>query len=414
MFRQPDRSRGSTQSVLSSVSKLPPGLDTTPVTVVVLLGGDPVATVQEAAGRRLSRGEKDGVKGQRRNEQSCRHLPDSRRGRQDRRHVPERGQRHQGADPAPTRSARCARFPASSTSRASTPTSATMSSACRASRRLRVWAGVPRFRGEGIKVAIIDTGHRLHARQLRRPGHRRRRSMPRSRPARCRPIPRCSAPPRPRSRAASIWSATTTTPTRSRSSYQPIPHPDPNPLDCNGARLARRRHGGGLRRHVRTARPTPAPTITTTYSQSASASAPASRRRPISTRCASSAARARPMSSSRRSTGRSTTTWTSSTCRSAPTSARPTAPMPSRATTRSKAGVVVVASAGNAGDLRYITGSPASSTRAISVAATETIGRCRRQRTIALPAAAAGDCREDDRGDQRQRRDCTPARSTAP
>ena len=35
-----------------------------------------------------------------------------------------------------------------------------------------------------------------------------------------------------------------------------------------------------------------------------------------------------------------------------------------------KAGVVVVARAGNAGDLRYITGTPASSSRTISVAAT--------------------------------------------
>ena len=37
-----------------------------------------------------------------------------------------------------------------------------------------------------------------------------------------------------------------------------------------------------------------------------------------------------------------------------------------------KAGIVVVASAGNSGDIRYITGSPASATRVISVAATDT------------------------------------------
>ena len=37
-----------------------------------------------------------------------------------------------------------------------------------------------------------------------------------------------------------------------------------------------------------------------------------------------------------------------------------------------KAGIIVVAAAGNSGDLRYITGTPASSSRAISVAATTT------------------------------------------
>ena len=53
-----------------SAGRLPPGLDTTPV-IVVLLPGEPVATVQEAAGRKLSRGEKDAVKAQRKNEQNA-------------------------------------------------------------------------------------------------------------------------------------------------------------------------------------------------------------------------------------------------------------------------------------------------------------------------------------------------------
>ena len=51
-----------------------------------------------------------------------------------------------------------------------------------------------------------------------------------------------------------------------------------------------------------------------------------------------------------------------------------------------KAGIVVVASAGNSSDLRYITGSPASSTRTLSVAATETNASVP-SGNFALPAA---------------------------
>src|SRR4051794_2543816 len=52
-------------------TRLPPGLDTTPITVVVILAGDPVSTVQESVGRKLSREEKDGIKRQRISEQNA-------------------------------------------------------------------------------------------------------------------------------------------------------------------------------------------------------------------------------------------------------------------------------------------------------------------------------------------------------
>src|SRR5262245_38102985 len=55
----------------ASVTRLPPGLDTTPVTVMVILPGDPVAVAQEAAGRKLSRSEKDAIKSARKNDQDA-------------------------------------------------------------------------------------------------------------------------------------------------------------------------------------------------------------------------------------------------------------------------------------------------------------------------------------------------------
>src|SRR5438309_6561503 len=50
---------------------LPPSLDKSTVTVVTILSGDPVATVQAAAGHKLSRGEKDAIKAQRNREQNA-------------------------------------------------------------------------------------------------------------------------------------------------------------------------------------------------------------------------------------------------------------------------------------------------------------------------------------------------------
>ncbi len=138
-------------------TKLPPGLDSTPVTVVVLLPGDPVAVVQETAGRRLSRGEKDSVKSQRKNEQNAVssqivaaggkivgtfqsaingikvQIPSNKIGalRQIPGVVDVKGVNTYERDNV------------IGVPRVQAPA---------------VWAGIPAFRGEGMKIAIIDTG----------------------------------------------------------------------------------------------------------------------------------------------------------------------------------------------------------------------------------------------------------------
>ena len=94
-----------------------------------------------------------------------------------------------------------------------------------------VWAGTPGFRGEGMKIAVIDTGVDYTHANFGGPGPSRRTTL-RTRPTRPLPTRRTSGRRRRRSRAASTSSVTTTTPTGRLPSK--VPHPDPNPLDCNG------------------------------------------------------------------------------------------------------------------------------------------------------------------------------------
>ena len=145
-----------------------------------------------------------------------------------------------------------------------------------------MWDGYG-LHGEGIKVAIIDTGIDYTHANFGGPGTVA--AYDAAHAASTLPAdPALFGPAAPRSRAASTSSATTTTPTRRSADYQPVPHPDPNPLDCNGPRHPRRGHGGRLRRprerddlhrpvrRLDRLQPTPG------------RSAPASRRRPTSTR----------------------------------------------------------------------------------------------------------------------------------
>ena len=134
-------------------------------------------------------------------------------------------------------------------------------------------------------------------------------------------------------------------------------------------RLARLGHGHGLRRPRRRRRPTPDRMTPTTHRRMTSRSDRASLRRPTSTSSASSAATARRRSPSRPSTGRSTTTWTSSTCRSAPPSGAPTILPRSHRRTRRPRASSVVTSAGNSGPSPYITGSPGTGAGSIATAA---------------------------------------------
>ena len=78
----------------------PRSLDTTPVLVVAFLGGESVADVQLRTGRELSRSEKNVVKAQRRAEQAAPRVAHRGRGWSRRRQLPERAERHQGTHTA--------------------------------------------------------------------------------------------------------------------------------------------------------------------------------------------------------------------------------------------------------------------------------------------------------------------------
>ena len=95
-----------------------------------------------------------------------------------------------------------------------------------------VWQNLG-IHGEGVKVAIIDTGIDYTHANFGGPGTAPPTTAAHA--AETQPAdPALFGPDARASRAASTSSATATTPTRTRDAYQPIPHPDPNPLDCNG------------------------------------------------------------------------------------------------------------------------------------------------------------------------------------
>ena len=183
-----------------------------------------------------------------------------------------------------------------------------------------VWDGVNGFHGEGIKIAIIDTGIDYTHADFGGPGTvaaYRRRARHRDGAGR----PALFGPDAPRVKGGIDLVGDNYNADPTRAGYQPIPHPDPNPLDCNGhgSHVAGTAAGSGVlaERHD-LHRPVQRDDD---HAATRWTSVRASRRRPTSTRSASSAARARPTSTSTPSSGRSTTTWTSSTCRSARRSA---------------------------------------------------------------------------------------------
>ncbi len=184
-----------------------------------------------------------------------------------------------------------------------------------------------------------DRGHRhrdrLHARQLPCPGNRRDsgrvRSGERRRHASGEPGVLRPRPPR-RSRADSTSSVTTTT--RSGTGAAADSSARSQPARLQRSRLARRAVPRPDSACSRTAQPSAVRTTRRRYTpRTGSASARASLLERISTPSACSVARARRTRPSTRSSGRSTTAWTSSTCRSAPRSERATTRLRSRRTT---------------------------------------------------------------------------------
>ena len=95
-----------------------------------------------------------------------------------------------------------------------------------------VWAGVDGVHGEGIKVAVIDTGIDYTHADFGGPGTAAA-TRPRTPPRRSAADPSLFGPAAPKVKGGidlvgDNYNADHSDPATSR------PHPDPNPLDCNG------------------------------------------------------------------------------------------------------------------------------------------------------------------------------------
>ncbi len=353
---------------LSSGVKLPPGLDTTPVTVVVLLAGDPVAVVQETAGRKLSDDEKKNVKSQRKIEQAA-ILPQ----------IEALGGKITGTFQSAINGLKV-RIPSNKIGAlrqiAGVIDIKGVNTYKRGDNTIGVarvqapatWAGVPGFRGDGVKIAVIDSGIDYTHANFGGPGTVAAYSAAAA--ASTLPAnPALFGPAAPRVKggidlAGDAYDA---------NDPSSIAQPDPNPLDCDngvghGSHVAGTAAGSGV---LSTGLTYAGPYDATTYANSFRIGPGVAPMADIyavrvfgcdgTTNLVVEAlnwAVDHDMDVVNMSLGSSYGTSDSADALAADNAA--------------KAGIVVVASAGNSNNLRYITGSPASSTRAISVAATTT------------------------------------------
>jgi len=373
---------------IAGATKLPPGLDSSLVTVVVLLPGDPVAITQEAAGRKLSRSEKDGIKGQRKYEQNA-VIPQ----------IVAAGGRIVGTFQSAVNGIKVQIASNKVGALRKIPGVVDVKGVNTYERenvigvpRVQapaVWAGVPNIRGEGIKVAIIDTGIDYTHANFGGPGTVAAYdaafatgTLPAN--------PALFGPAAPKVKGGTDLVGDDYNADSTSSTYQPIPHPDPNPLDCegHGSHVAGTTAGFGVKSDGTTYT---GPYDATTYANSfriGPGVAPKADLYAVRVfGCAGSTdvvvealdwAVDHDMDVVNMSLGSSYGTADTADALASDNAA--------------KAGIVVVASAGNANDLRYITGSPASSSRTISVAATTTpatIGFG----NFALPAAGSDGAR---------------------
>jgi subtilisin family serine protease len=94
-----------------------------------------------------------------------------------------------------------------------------------------VWQGIPGFRGEGIKIAIIDTGIDYTHANFGGPGTVAAFTAAFSTSA-APANPAYFGPSAPKVKGGTDLVGDTYDANPNNSTYQPVPHPDPNPLDC--------------------------------------------------------------------------------------------------------------------------------------------------------------------------------------
>ena len=353
------------QSVIAKANKLPPGLDTTPVTVVVVLSGDPVATVQETAGRRLSRDEKDGVKYQRKNEQDAL-----------RSQIVAAGGKIVGTFQSAVNGIKV-QIPSNKIGALRQIVGVVDVKGVNTYQRQNVvgvprvqapavWAGVPHIRGEGMKVAIIDTGIDYTHANFGGPGTVA--AFDAAFAASTSPAaPALFGPAAPKVKGGIDLVGDDYNADNPAS----IPEPDPNPLDCggHGSHVAGTAAGFGVKSDGTTYS---GPYDATTYGNSFRIGPGVAPKADLyavrvfgcfgSTNVIVEAldwAVDHDMDVVNMSLGSDYGTSDSADSLASDNAV--------------KAGVVVVAASGNSENLRYVTSAPASSSRSISVAATETI-----------------------------------------
>lgn len=351
-------------------------MDTTPTTVMVLLSGDSVATVQRNVGRDLARSERLSIIGARQAEHDAMKSSIERHGGRVLAHL------HSALNGvkvtiAKNRLAELRRLPGvvgvlpvGVYERVNTNSVPLIGAPL-------AWQSTAHFQGQGVKVAIIDTGIDYTHANFGGPGTvsayttaKASNTLPAS--------PSLFGPGAPKVKGGTDLVGDSYDANPGNATYQPVPHPDPNPLDCasnsgssgHGSHVAGTAAGYGVK------------TDGTTYGgpYNAAAYTPGAFRigpgvAPMadlyavrvfgcqgSTNVVSEAidwAVANGMNVINMSLGSS---WGTANNSESVAIANATA-----------AGILVVVSSGNSGQIPYIAGSPASSDGAIAVAATDAL-----------------------------------------
>jgi len=348
---------------------MPLGVSKAPVTVVVQLAGDSVAEQQGYAGRKLERGEKDRIKGQLRSQQDgLRGSIESLGGTV----VAHYQAAYNGIKVriAHDRVKELAALPGVVAVR---PLQLMKPDNVRGIPLIgtpAVWQSLG-LHGEGVKIAIIDTGIDYTHANFGGPGTAAAYTAAHAKgtlPA----DPRLFGPSAPRIKGGidlvgDSYNADPSNPL----TYQPIPHPDPNPLDCNG-------HGS----HVAgTAAGSGVTSAGTTYTGPYNASTLAA---PGNFNIGPGVAPKADLYAVRVFGCQGSTDVTVDAIEWAvdndmdvinmslgSTFGSKDEPSAVASTNAAKAGVIVVASAGNAGPSPYVIGSPSTADGAISVAAND-------------------------------------------